>query len=139
VIEAGKDLRVFIVDDEEIIASSLAMILRLHGGIHATSFTDPLKALELAELEAPDLLIADVMMPQLSGIDLAIQLRLLCPNCKMMLFSGHADTIPLLKAARADGFAFEFLTKPVHPADLLARIQNLVEAPPSLMAKDSGS
>jgi hypothetical protein len=37
VIEAGKELRVFVVDDEEIIASSLAMILRLRGGIHATS------------------------------------------------------------------------------------------------------
>jgi CheY-like chemotaxis protein len=138
-VEDGKELRVFVVDDEEIIASSLGMILRLYGGIHATSFTDPFKALELAEFDAPDLLIADVMMPQLSGIELAIQLRLLCPNCKMLLFSGHTATIPLLKAARADGFAFEFLTKPVHPADLLARIQNLVEAPPPLVAKDSGS
>jgi CheY-like chemotaxis protein len=136
VIEAGRVLRVFVVDDEEIIASSLAMILRLHGGIHATSFSDPLKALELAESEAPDLLIADVMMPQLSGIELAIQLRVLCPNCKMLLFSGDAATIPLLKSARAEGFAFEFLSKPVHPADMLARIQNLIEATPPLTAQE---
>jgi CheY-like chemotaxis protein len=130
-------LRVFVVDDEETIASSLAMILRLHGGIHATSFTDPLQALKLAEIEAPDLLIADVMMPQLSGIELAIQMRLLHPNCKMLLFSGNAGTIDLLKAARADGFAFEFLSKPVHPAAMLAKIQDLTAPKQAFSAQDS--
>lgn len=66
---------VFVVDDEEVIASSLATILKLHGGLRARSFTKPLEALEAARLEAPDLLISDVMMPELSGIDLAIQVR----------------------------------------------------------------
>jgi DNA-binding NtrC family response regulator len=138
-IEAGNGLRVFVVDDEEMIASSLSMILRLHGGIHATSFTDPLKALKLAEFEAPDLLIADVMMPHLSGIDLALQLRLLCPNCRVLLFSGHAGTPHMLNAARSEGFAFEFLSKPVHPADMLAKIQDLIEATQPLIAQDFGA
>jgi DNA-binding NtrC family response regulator len=124
-IEDGKQLRVFVVDDEEVIASSLAMILRLHGGVHATSFTDPLEALELAHLEAPDLLISDIRMPQLSGIDLAIQLKVLHPDCKVLLFSGHAASAPSLKAAREKGYTFELLSKPVHPADLLARIRSL--------------
>jgi len=137
-IEARKELRVFVVDDEEIIASSLTMILRLHGGIHVTSFSDPLKALELSAVEAPDLLISDVLMPQLSGIDLAIQLRQHCPNCKVLLFSGHVATNDMLKAARAEGFAFEFLSKPVHPADMLAKIQNLTEVTEALIAQESG-
>jgi CheY-like chemotaxis protein len=83
--------------------------------------------LQTARLEAPDLLISDVVMPQLSGIDLAIQLREYCPDCKVLLFSGQAATAELLESARARGYTFELLLKPVHPADLLAKIQNVAE------------
>jgi len=79
--------RIFIVDDEHVITSTLAMILR-NQGFEATSFTEPLDALEAALCEAPDLLISDVMMPRLSGIELAIEVRKHCPECKVLLFSG---------------------------------------------------
>lgn len=120
-------LRVFVVDDESVIASSLAMILRFYGGFHASSFTDPTKALQAAHAEVPDLLISDVVMPQMSGIDLAIQLRDVCPDCKVLLFSGQAASADLLEAARVSGYEFEILAKPVHPADLLASIRTLTE------------
>jgi DNA-binding NtrC family response regulator len=123
--QSPKQLRVFVVDDEDVIASSLAMILRLQGGFHATAFTDPLKALEALHAEVPDLLITDVVMPRMSGIDLAIQLREVCPDCKVLLFSGQAATVDLLEAAQATGHKFELLLKPVHPADLLASIRTL--------------
>jgi DNA-binding NtrC family response regulator len=119
---------VFVVDDEEVIASTLTTILQLHGGFRARSFTKPIEALEAARLEAPDLLISDVVMPQLSGIDLAIQVRESCPNCKVLLFSGQAATTHLLDAASANGHNFELLLKPVHPADLLIRIKSLTES-----------
>jgi DNA-binding NtrC family response regulator len=125
--EMRKPLRVFVVDDEDVIASSLAMILRFQGGLHARSFTKPLEVLQAARLEAPDLLISDVVMPELSGIDLAIQLRKNCPDCKVLLFSGHAVTAQLLESARARGYTFEVLMKPVHPADLLAKIEDVTE------------
>jgi DNA-binding NtrC family response regulator len=125
-----KQLRVFVVDDEDIIASSLAMILRLHGGFHARSFTKPLDALEATKLETPDLLISDVMMPLLSGIELASQVREHCPDCKVLLFSGQAATVSLLEEARANGHHFELLLKPVHPSDLLAKIRKLTEPIP---------
>jgi DNA-binding NtrC family response regulator len=121
----SKQLRIFVVDDEDVIASSLAMILRFQGGFHATSFTDPLKALQAVHAEVPDLLITDVVMPQMSGIDLAIQLSDICPDCKVLLFSGQAATADLLEAARSSGYKFELLLKPVHPADLLASIRAL--------------
>jgi DNA-binding NtrC family response regulator len=124
--------RVFVVDDEDAIASSLAMILRFQGGFHATSFTDPLKALQAAHKEAPDILITDVIMPEMSGIDLAIQLRDICPDCKVLLFSGQAATADLLEAARSSGYTFELLSKPVHPADLLASIRSLTEGTQTL-------
>ena len=118
---------VFVVDDEDVIASTLAMILRSQGGFEARAFTMPLDALEAAQLYAPDLLISDVVMPALSGIDLAIQVRKHCPDCKVLLFSGQAATAGLLEAARANGYNFEILLKPVHPSDLLEKIRNLTE------------
>jgi DNA-binding response OmpR family regulator len=69
------------------------------------------------------MLIADVVMPHLSGIDLAIQIRKLCPNCKVILFSGQAETADFLAIAEASGHDFELLTKPVHPADILKRLR----------------
>ena len=118
---------VFVVDDEDVIATSLAMILRLQGGFRARSFNHPREALEAARLEPPDLLISDVVMPQLSGIDLAIQIRESCPDCKVLLFSGQAATVHLLQAAQEIGHNFEVLNKPIHPADLLMKIQTLTE------------
>ncbi|HVN92133.1 MAG TPA: response regulator [Terracidiphilus sp.] len=123
--EPLKPLRVFVVDDEDVIASSLAMILRFQGGFHARSFNNPLEALRAAKADAPDLLITDVVMPQLSGIELAIQMRESCPECKVLLFSGQAATAQLLESARQMGYMFEILLKPVHPADLLAKIQDV--------------
>ena len=125
--ELHKPLRVFVVDDEDVIASSLAMILRFQSGFHARSFTNPLEALQAARLDAPDLLISDVVMPELSGIDLAIQLRAYCPDCKVLLFSGQAASAQLLESARGKWYTFEILMKPVHPADLLAKIQDVTE------------
>jgi DNA-binding NtrC family response regulator len=66
--------------------------------------------------------------PLLSGIELAIQVREYCPDCKVLLFSGQAASAGLLETARANGYDFEFLLKPVHPSDLLATIRNLTEA-----------
>jgi DNA-binding NtrC family response regulator len=130
--ETQRLYRIFVVDDEDVIASTLAMILRFRGGFHATSFSEPLEALRMAQLEPPDVLISDVVMPNLSGIDLAIQLRERCPACKVLLFSGQAATGPLLDTARSQGYAFELLSKPVHPAMLLARIQDLVDDAPAV-------
>ena len=63
---------VFVVDDEVVIAQTLAMILE-RNGYSVRFFTDPLEALTNVEIDRPDLLISDVVMPQLSGIDLAIE------------------------------------------------------------------
>jgi CheY-like chemotaxis protein len=73
--------RVFVVDDEHLIAGSLAAILNMHG-YSATSFTSPLEALAAAQSRVPDLLITDVAMPGLSGVDLAILIKAECPECK---------------------------------------------------------
>jgi two-component SAPR family response regulator len=74
---------------------------------------------------APDLLISDVAMPDLSGIDLAIQIKAVCPACKILLFSGHATNQDLLKDARGQVNTFQLLQKPVHPSVMLSNIRAL--------------
>jgi len=95
-------------------------------GFSAKFFTSPREALNAARLKAPDLVISDVAMPGISGIDLAIQMRAQYPTCKILLFSGQAATMDLLEDARAQGHDFDLLLKPVPPAELLFEVGRMV-------------
>jgi CheY-like chemotaxis protein len=112
---------VLIVDDEKVIADTLSMILSKSGFTTMTAY-DGLSALEIAAAIAPDLIISDVMMPGMSGVELAIAVTQTQPDCRILLFSGQAATLDLLKEARRSGHDFTTLTKPVHPTDMLRRI-----------------
>jgi DNA-binding NtrC family response regulator len=113
--------RIFVVDDEPVIASSLAAILRMND-FSVRYFTSPEAALDAARSESPDLVISDVAMPVISGIELAIQMKAQCPNCKILLFSGQAASMDLLEGARTRGYDFRLLQKPVHPSLFLSEI-----------------
>jgi DNA-binding response OmpR family regulator len=113
---------VFVVDDEAVIAQTLAIILN-QAGFTATAFEDPEAAIAAALKTAPDLLISDVVMPKMTGIKLAIHFRKAYGSCKVLLFSGQASTADLLEEARGQGYDFDLLAKPVHPADLLAKMR----------------
>ena len=122
--------RVLVVDDESSIADSLAAILSRSGYSALTAY-DSDSALETALLTPPEMLITDVVLPGMSGIDLAITIKRIFPDCKIILFSGQASTSDLLAAANRDGHHFTLLTKPVHPADLLSRVaENLQHRKP---------
>ena len=113
---------VLVVDDERVIADTLSVILSRSGFSVATAYEGE-SALELAKVVRPDLLLSDVMLgPGIDGTELAITLVGSQPNCKVLLFSGHAATYDLLRKSRDSGHDFTLLTKPLHPADLLARI-----------------
>jgi len=113
---------VYVVDDEKVIAETLTAILS-GSGFTAKCFVDPLEVLEFAANSAPpDLLIADLMMPEMTGIELAIRTRQAYPECRVILFSGKADMVDILETVRRQGYDFELLAKPVYPADLLERI-----------------
>ena len=114
--------KVLVADDERVIADTLAMILN-QSGFEARAVYSGERALELAVSFAPDMLISDVIMADLNGIDAAIQVRALLPGIKVLLFSGQAATADLLEKARAQGYEFEILAKPVHPQDLLNKLR----------------
>ncbi len=114
---------VLVADDERVIADTLAIILN-QSGFEATAVYSGEKAVEMARTLRPNMLISDVIMTDMNGIDAAIQIRSILPECKILLFSGQAATADLLESARARGHEFEILAKPVHPQDLLARLRN---------------
>jgi len=116
--------RVFVVDDDHIIASTLAVIFNMNG-YSARWFTRALEVSTAAQSDIPDLLVSDVAMPELSGIDLAIQMRAEHPECKILLLSAHATAQDLLENTCYD---FRLLLKPIHPTELLYEIGTMRSA-----------
>ena len=112
---------ILVIDDEEAIADSLAEILN-HGGYDAHAFYSGNEAIESARKQCPDMVLSDVIMPKLNGIDTVLAITRICPRTRIVLFSGQAGTTDLLKNARAQGHNFELLPKPVHPEQLLKRL-----------------
>lgn len=118
-------VRVLVVDDESAIADTVAKILSL-SGYPAVSAYDGNDALEIALLRPPEMLITDVALPGMNGIELAMTVKRIYPDCKILLFSGQASTSDLLATAGRAGHHFTLLNKPVPPQDLLTIVaQNL--------------
>jgi DNA-binding NtrC family response regulator len=130
--------RVFVVDDENVIASTLELILRSHG-FDAHSFADPIAALKAAKSKSPDVLITDVIMPQMNGVELAIRIKQDCPGCKVLLFSGQVSIVDLLADAQAAGHEFVLVNKPAHPAVLIDAINEALQDAESLARRKPSS
>jgi CheY-like chemotaxis protein len=113
--------RVLILDDEQVIANTLALILN-RNGFEARAVYNAQDAIQTAQELSPDFLISDVVMEGMTGIEAAIRISQIVPNCRILLFSGQAATADLLQRAEADGHHFEILVKPIHPRLLLQRL-----------------
>ncbi len=124
---ASDGVRILVVDDETVIARSLAAILRHHGYQTAIAY-DGESAVEAARSFQPHCIVSDVVMPGLNGIDAAVRILGFLPGCKIILISGQALSPGLIAAeAQKSGHNFPLLAKPIHPADLLARISALLK------------
>lgn len=118
---AKKRLSVLVVDDEPLIADTLAEILN-ESGFDALAAYDGVEAVERIRELCPDALITDVIMPGLNGIEVAKAVRDRCPAARVFLLSGQAATGDLIQRARAQGYSFELLAKPLHPDVLLKKL-----------------
>jgi len=116
-----------VVDDELIIADTLAEILS-QNGYAAVAAYDGEDALETALVTPPEMLITDVVLPGMNGIELAVTVKRMYPDCKILLFSGQAATTDLLTAAGRAGHHFALLSKPVPPNQLLAIVAEALNA-----------
>jgi DNA-binding NtrC family response regulator len=110
---------VFVVDDEPGTALTIAAIL------NASAFTDAEKVMLAAASCCPSILISDVVMPQMNGIELAIRFKATCPKCKILLFSGNASANSLMEVATEQGHAFTLMGKSILPKDLVAAVEKL--------------
>jgi len=121
--------RILVVDDEKGIVETLTAILCMKG-YKVDTATDGVDGYEKACLLRPDLIISDISMPRLNGVEMAIRISAEFPNARILLFSGQAMTLELLQQARVRGYNFECLMKPFHPQDLIHKIEALLGPQP---------
>jgi CheY-like chemotaxis protein len=117
--------RILVVDDERPITDTLCQILN-RAGYECRCAYSAADAFQILNGFMPQLIITDVMMPEMDGIEMARTICAKYPQCRILLFSGNAATQDLLVNARAEGHFFNVLAKPVHPRDLLAKVAALL-------------
>lgn len=116
---------VIVVDDERVIADTLSTILN-HSGYSATATYDARSALELMNSSSPDLVITDVLMPEMNGVDLALEVRNRVPDCEVILFTGQPQNSEILRPVLDPNSGFSLLVKPLHPSVLLRTISEIL-------------
>ncbi|MBT9330442.1 response regulator [Paracidobacterium acidisoli] len=110
--------KVLIVDDEAIIADTLqAIFMQAH--YEARTAGNVEEAIAIAEAWQPDLAIVDVIVPRMSGADLALLLKGLCPDIHVLFFSGKSVSSDLLDQVHRKNEEFELLVEPARPPELL--------------------
>lgn len=113
--------RILVIDDETAIADSLVEILSVSGFDASASYSGK-SAIEQARQQCPYIVLSDVVMPRMNGVETVLAIREICPEAHILLFSGQAGTSDILEQARKRGEEFELLPKPLHPEELLKRL-----------------
>ncbi len=101
------------------------MILHHRGYETAEAYSGE-QAVQVAFTFQPDCIVSDIMMGGINGIEAAIEILRDLPFCKVLFMSGNPGYGSMLENARAKGYDFQILLKPVHPSELLARIAQIL-------------
>jgi CheY-like chemotaxis protein len=117
-------LKILVVDDELVIADTLVTILKANG-FYAVARYNGIEALEQANIEPFDVLLTDVVMNGMNGIDSSREIRKIYPECRVILLSGNQATAQLLVDEHESGNDFEIFAKPVHPLVIIQRLQEI--------------
>jgi len=118
----GSSRCILIVDDEEVIRELCAKALR---GYRILQAADGAEALRVLEQETVDVVLTDVMMPQMNGLDLLKTVKEREPNQVVVVMTGYADKEIVLRALKAD--ADDFISKPINLLQLKTTIDKALE------------
>jgi len=122
--ELQNTARIMIVDDEPFSVKVLRRHLEVAGYVHFLSLCDPCQALEVMRTHQPDLLFLDILMPNVSGLDILSEMQRdpalsHIPVIVLTASTEHQNRIDALSRG-----AHDFLQKPVELPDLLPRTRN---------------
>ncbi len=118
--------RILIVDDEEMVLTSLKSFLELETDYEVVTFTKASEALEHARSQPVDLVISDYLMPDMDGIAFLAKIKELDPNITRIIFTGYADKENAIKAINEVGL-FQYIEKPWDNEDLKIILRNGLE------------
>ncbi|MGZ4787861.1 MAG: response regulator [Terriglobales bacterium] len=110
--------RILIVEDEAVVLHTLQLILQQHS-YEVRGARDGHEAFAIAPAFRPDILLCDINLPDVDGIQIAIRIKHEIPYCRVVLLSGEITSAELLEEAKAKGHYFEVLAKPTDPQLLL--------------------
>jgi len=133
--ESLATMRILVVDDDPPSVKMISFLLR-EEGYDVISADNGITALELVDREAPDLLILDVMMPQLDGFEVCKRIRQK-GDVPIIFLSAKGETVD--KVAGLQMGADDYLAKPFEPAELLARVKAVSRRAETFAAKDMQS
>ena len=119
---------ILLIDDNAVQAATRQTILK-RAGYFVIAALNPTRALDqIGAGEFPaeiGLVITDHVMPGMNGVELAIQVKAVAPQCKMLIFSGQEDSQRLIEKARERGYDLTLVLKPIHPTKMVELIRGL--------------
>ena len=122
---AVQKYRVCVIEDDPDVAFYMKTVLEKRADAQVVAITDPVTALETIASFDPDLVLTDIEMPGVSGLDLLRELRTTYPGMPVVVMTAHVSVDYAVSALRAQ--ADEFLTKPVASAELVSIVTRLAE------------
>lgn len=117
---------IIIVDDEEMVLTSLKSFLNLESEYNVRTFTSAKDALDYLKRNDVNLVLSDYLMPEMDGISFLAKVRELKPDVTRIILTGYADKENAIKAINDVGL-FQYIEKPWDNDDLLIIIRNGVE------------
>jgi DNA-binding NarL/FixJ family response regulator len=124
--EKGDAIRVVLVDDHQMVLDGLQSMLRAHASdieIVAVT-TDPRAVLDIVAEARPDVVLVDVRMQGVSGLELCTQLRAAVPSARVVLLTVYDDEQYLFEGLRAG--ASGYLTKQIVGEELVAQLRRVL-------------
>lgn len=118
--------KIVVVDDEKIVTSAFKTLLKVEGFQDSHFFNDPKEALVFLQLNIPDIVISDFLMPNMNGLEFLSEVNKLYPEVSKILLTGYADKENAIKAINEIGL-YRYIEKPWNNDDLIINIKNGIE------------